>query len=270
METPNGRTSRNAPPSSKSRSRPLPNFKSWFTRSNSKNACGKETTRPRYPLRKGHWPDLRSPSSRGIAHSGITSPEAPLARKPAGRLFALRKSEGSFRRCQESSPRHSLARRAFPILPGNGGGSGGQIRVFGQLERLEPCLRNSASSTTEILTIGRRGILEGLASVQGSFWGGSTFFGRNARLLSRQKEVDASPDPWWIAGKICFVFEDHAGGVVVHTRCYEGAASLHPSQLDWGERPVERGHWDFPVLISPVTRAEAGAVPILARSFSGL
>ena len=265
-------SSRNAPPSSKSRSRPLPNFKSWFTRSNSKNACGKETTRPRYPLRKGHWPDLRSPSSRGIAHSGITSPEAPHGSQASGASLRSPQKRGII------SPLPEKAARDIPWLvelsrycPATEEDPADRSVLFGQLERLEPMLAEFGKLHDRNFDNREKGILEGLASTsKGPFEAAHVLWAKCSASQSAE-EVDASPDPWWIAGKICFVFEDHAGAAPTSTLDATKArqVSTHPNWIR-ANVPLSEGTGIYPVLVSPVTRAEAGAVPILARSFSGL
>ena len=81
-----------------------------------------------------------------------------------------------------------------------------------------------------------------------------------------KKEVDASPDPWWIAGKICYVFEDHAGAAPTSTLDATKArqVSTHPNWIR-ANVPLSEGTGIYPVLVSPVTRAEAGAVPHLGE-----
>ena len=55
-----------------------------------------------------------------------------------------------------------------------------------------------------------REILEGLASEAG-FEQAQVRLGEMLGFHAGKREVDASPDPWWVVDDMCFVFEDHAG-----------------------------------------------------------
>jgi hypothetical protein len=84
-----------------------------------------------------------------------------------------------------------------------------------------------------------------------------------------KREVDASPDPWWIIGKICLVFEDHAGALATSVLDATKArqASTHP---DWMRVNVPEcvGSEIVPVLVTPVSKAEDGAIPHLGNVLS--
>ena len=77
-------------------------------------------------------------------------------------------------------------------------------------------------------------------------------------------EKDASPDPWWISGQRCLVFEDHSGAretsVLDATKARQVAS--HPA---WVKQNVEGATEAevLPVLVTPVRRAASGAMPHL-------
>lgn len=78
-------------------------------------------------------------------------------------------------------------------------------------------------------------------------------------------ESDAAPDPWWIAGKICVVFEDHANAAGTSTL---GATKVrqaigHPAWIRANIPNLPEDAAVIPVIITPVRKVEAGAVPHL-------
>ena len=91
-----------------------------------------------------------------------------------------------------------------------------------------------------------------------SFWG--EFLG----FETGNVEEDGSPDPWWIAGNVCFVFEDHSGAresSALHVRKARQVAS-HP---EWMRENVGASVNTniLPVLVTPVKKVKQGAVPHL-------
>jgi hypothetical protein len=55
-------------------------------------------------------------------------------------------------------------------------------------------------------------IIEGLNSKDHRlFEEGHKLLGEMVGFDTGKDESDGSPDPWWIAGSFCLVFEDHAG-----------------------------------------------------------
>ena len=79
-----------------------------------------------------------------------------------------------------------------------------------------------------------------------------------------KQEIDGSPDPWWIAGSLCLVFEDHAGAhansALDVTKARQAAS--HPN---WIRANVEAasGATILSVLVTPVSTAREGAMPHL-------
>ena len=83
-------------------------------------------------------------------------------------------------------------------------------------------------------------------------------------FVSGNDESDASPDPWWILGSKCIVFEDHAGANDTSTLGATKArqAADHPRWIKdnvAGAKDCEI----LPVLLSPISKAKSGAMPHL-------
>ena len=79
-----------------------------------------------------------------------------------------------------------------------------------------------------------------------------------------KEESDGSPDPWWISGKFCFVFEDHAGATPGSALDVTKArqAFSHPNWMK--EKDLLAGDMEsVSVLVTPVSSAREGAMPHL-------
>jgi hypothetical protein len=78
-------------------------------------------------------------------------------------------------------------------------------------------------------------------------------------------QVEGSPDPWWLVkNNVCFVFEDHAGGKTDSCLNTSKArqAMAHP---DWirGNLSYSSEGEIISVVVTPATRADQGAKPVL-------
>jgi hypothetical protein len=77
---------------------------------------------------------------------------------------------------------------------------------------------------------------------------------------------DAAPDPWWIAEKVVFVFEDHSEGraTTVFSATKARQAASHP---DWIREHLNlpASAEIIPVIITPCTTTTSGAVPSLRK-----
>jgi hypothetical protein len=110
-----------------------------------------------------------------------------------------------------------------------------------------------------------REIIEGLAN-KTTFERAQKLLGELLGFIVGKVESDGSPDPWWISGDICIVFEDHAGGegITILGATKARQASSHPA---WMKANVEECRDPnvqiLPVLVTPVTKANAGALPHL-------
>jgi hypothetical protein len=135
--------------------------------------------------------------------------------------------------------------------------------LLGQIERLEGVLEQLGTVHDRAFAHREKEILTGLAS-KDNFEHAHKLLGEFLGFEPGKKEADASPDPWWIAGKICLVFEDHAGaeaGSILDATKARQVAS-HPA---WMRANVELAAdvQIVPVLVTPVTTAKEGAMPHL-------
>jgi hypothetical protein len=80
-------------------------------------------------------------------------------------------------------------------------------------------------------------------------------------------ESDASPDPWWIAGNYCFVFEDHSDAKPTSTLGADKARQVagHPKWMteNVALTQIPINCFILPILVTPVLKAESGARPHL-------
>ncbi|QPC87503.1 DEAD/DEAH box helicase [Mesorhizobium sp. NBSH29] len=137
--------------------------------------------------------------------------------------------------------------------------------VFAQIERVEGIFDRLGKLHDRKFDAKEKEVIDGLNSKEkGPFEGAHVLLGQLLGFSAGKREVDASPDPWWIVGKLCFVFEDHAGALGTSTLDATKArqAATHP---DWMRANVPEclGTNIVPVLVSPVSRAEVGALPHL-------
>ena len=137
--------------------------------------------------------------------------------------------------------------------------------VMEQIERVESILEHLGPVYHQKYTTREKVILDGLRSENTrSFEEAHKLLGEMLGFEVGNVEEDASPDPWWIAGKISLVFEDHSGAqensVLDATKARQ--ASSHPA---WMRANVDVGvDADvLPVLVTPVRRAYKGAMPHL-------
>ncbi|WFU40834.1 helicase C-terminal domain-containing protein [Bradyrhizobium sp. CB82] len=80
-----------------------------------------------------------------------------------------------------------------------------------QIERLEAYLLTLGTSHDAKFAKKEKAILDGLASSNASsFETAQRELGNLLGFQSGKHESDASPDPWWLSGGYCIVFEDHS------------------------------------------------------------
>jgi hypothetical protein len=136
-----------------------------------------------------------------------------------------------------------------------------------QIERLETLLLSLGTAHHTRYTKHEKEILDGLAATDAKkFEHAQRLLGEILGFRAGKHEADASPDPWWIAGAYCIVFEDHSNATtdtLGATKARQAAG--HPNWMK-----ANRALTQLPdnaqivsVLISPVTKAEAGAMPQL-------
>jgi Rad3-related DNA helicase len=135
-----------------------------------------------------------------------------------------------------------------------------------QIERLEAQLSKLGMLHNRDFSAREREIREGLKSAN-TFEQAQVQLGEHLGFVTGKKETDAAPDPWWLIGDICLVFEDHAdakprGAVINATKARQAAS--HP---DWIKEkvPGAREVKVLPVLVTPAKKATDGAMPVLKR-----
>ena len=131
-----------------------------------------------------------------------------------------------------------------------------------QIERVETILARLGTVHDRRFAKQEKEILNGVQSQKsGLFESAQKLLGELLGFETGNRETDGSPDPWWIAGDVCFVFEDHAGArnsSVLDVRKARQVAS-HP---DWMRENVEASANTniLPVLVTPVKKVKQGAV----------
>ena len=135
--------------------------------------------------------------------------------------------------------------------------------LMNQIERVETILGQLGKLHDRAFAKREKEILEGLASAK-DFEQAHKLLGEMLGFAADKKEVDGSPDPWWIVGSLCLVFEDHAGAqsnsALDVTKARQVAS--HPN---WMRKNVEAaGSTEIlSVLVTPVSTAKEGAIPHL-------
>ena len=134
--------------------------------------------------------------------------------------------------------------------------------LMGQIERVEAILAQFGTTHDRRFAKREREILDGLQSKEkGPFEQAHKLLGEILGFEAGNVEEDGSPDPWWITGNVCFVFEDHAGALCTSTLGVRKAkqVSTHPA---WIRENVETsGEVNIlPVLVTPVKKVRQGAV----------
>ncbi len=139
--------------------------------------------------------------------------------------------------------------------------------VCEQLERVEAILAKLGLSHTRKYDLREKEILEGLESKEGGiFENAHRLLGEMLGFDAGKEESDASPDPWWVAGKICLVFEDHAGaseGSSIDAKKARQAAG-HPNWMK-ANVPLAEDTEYLSVLVTPALTATEGAMPHLGQ-----
>ena len=140
-----------------------------------------------------------------------------------------------------------------------------QATVMLQVERLEAQLQKLGTLHNRDFSSRERDIREGLKSGK-DFEAAQVLLGQHVGFAAGKRETDASPDPWWQAGDVVIVFEDHANAgadAVIDAKKARQAAS-HP---DWVREhvPGAASATIRSVLITPAEKAKEGAAPHLSR-----
>jgi hypothetical protein len=145
-----------------------------------------------------------------------------------------------------------------------------KLALDSQIERLEAQLLKLGTGHHARYAKHEKAILDGLASSDATkFEPAQRDLGEMLGFRAGKHESDASPDPWWIAGAFCIVFEDHSdaspGSALGAGKARQ--ADGHPKWMR-ANQPLTQlpdGVAILPVLVTPVSRAESGAFPHLTN-----
>ncbi|MEY9706458.1 DEAD/DEAH box helicase [Bradyrhizobium diazoefficiens] len=137
-----------------------------------------------------------------------------------------------------------------------------------QIERLESHLLRLGTAHDAKYTRKEKSIQDGLNSKETKqFEIAHRDLGEMLGFQAGRHEADATPDPWWIAGKYCVVFEDHSGAVATSALGADKArqAAGHPKWMHANNAltGIANDCQILSILVTPVTRAETGAFPHL-------
>ncbi len=129
-----------------------------------------------------------------------------------------------------------------------------------QIERVEAILVHLGTVHDRSFALREKEILEGLESVE-RFEQAHKLLGEMVGFDVGKVEDEGSPDPWWIVGDVCLVFEDHVGAQDGSTLDVKKArqVSSHP---DWMQAnvPASQKAKILPVLVTPVKKVSSKAV----------
>jgi len=151
-------------------------------------------------------------------------------------------------------------------VSGSESDSGEEINalIMKQVEGIEAFLASVGSMHERKYSQKERKVREGLNSEEG-FEEAHRLLGELLGFESRKVEDDASPDPWWQIGDLCFVFEDHANAendTLSPTKARQ--VSTHPNWMKENVDSCKESNVEIvPVLVSPVTKMTKGSVPHL-------
>lgn len=137
--------------------------------------------------------------------------------------------------------------------------------LYGQLERVEAVLAQFGTTHDRTFARHEKQILDGLGSKErGPFEQAHKLLGTMLGYEAGKVESDGSPDPWWIAGSFCLVFEDHAGAEASSALDTSKARQVftHPNWMRDNVGAAARAEI-VPVLVTPVSTVTGGATPHL-------
>jgi len=136
--------------------------------------------------------------------------------------------------------------------------------LMSQIESVEMILAQLGTVHDRSFANREREILEGLDD-EDRFEQAHRLLGEIVGFEAGKVEDEGSPDPWWIAGDACFVFEDHAGaqdGSVIDVKKARQVSS-HPGWMR-ANVPAALQAKILAVLVTPVKKVSSKAVVHLA------
>lgn len=138
--------------------------------------------------------------------------------------------------------------------------------VMQQIERVENALAALGKLHNRAFAKREKEILSGLAGAA-DFEAAQTQLGELLGFSVGKVEEDASPDPWWLADGIGFVFEDHAGATSPDPLIDATKARQAASHVDWMRTnvPAAEQCQVLAVLVTSAAKASKGALPSLKK-----
>jgi hypothetical protein len=134
-----------------------------------------------------------------------------------------------------------------------------------QVENMETVLATLGTTYDRRYATRERDILSGLESKDAKkFESAHKMLGEMLGFDSDNKETEGAPDPWWLNGNKCLVFEDHSSadiGTAIDISKARQAAS-HPTWMR-ANVPAAKSADILAVLITPSTTVRKPAVPYL-------
>ncbi|HJX19293.1 MAG TPA: DEAD/DEAH box helicase [Acidiferrobacterales bacterium] len=132
-----------------------------------------------------------------------------------------------------------------------------------QIERVEATLAQLGTIHDRAFAMREKEILDGLLNEK-TFEQAQKLLGELLGFDAGKVESEGSPDPWWIAGGICLVFEDHAGAQT-NSALDVTKARQTSSHVEWMRANVDASKDAdiIAVLVTPVTEVRKAAVPHL-------
>ena len=130
-----------------------------------------------------------------------------------------------------------------------------------QIERVEMILEGLGISHDRKFVKREKDILDGLSSDNNAiFENAHKLLGELLDFKANNIETDGAPDPWWIAGKVCLVFEDHAGAQETSALDVKKArqVSTHPNWIRENAE-IDSDTDILPVLVTPVHKVKRDA-----------
>jgi hypothetical protein len=133
-----------------------------------------------------------------------------------------------------------------------------------QIERVEVSLTQLGLVHDRSFALREKEILQGLESGKG-FEQAHRLLGEMVGFEAGKIEEEGSPDPWWIVGDVCLVFEDHAGAGEDSKIDVKKArqVSSHPIWMH-ANVPASKQTKILPVLVTPAKKVSSKAVVHLA------
>lgn len=137
--------------------------------------------------------------------------------------------------------------------------------VMTQVERIELVLAQLGTTHDRLFAKREREILEGLRSANSAvFEQAHKNLGELIGFEVGKIETEGSPDPWWIAGELCFVFEDYSNAEI------ESSIDVHKARQAASHREWIRENVHIsaqakimPVLVTRAKQVRRAAVPHL-------